>query len=95
MRLLLVVCLGAALTGPARAGEPVAGGSEPPKEASIHCQVAEVNPVTGHVFCIKPLGAPVEAPAASENAPCKPDRRTDAVWSWGPQCNRQPERAGS
>ena len=37
-----------------------AGAAEvapPPK-----CRKAEINPVTGHVLCIDPLGAPVEAP---------------------------------
>jgi hypothetical protein len=73
----------------------VAQAEEAAPVAAATCQVAEVNPVTGHVFCIKPLGAPVEAPEASETAPCKPDRGKDAAWTWGPKCNSQPERAGS
>jgi hypothetical protein len=42
--------------------------------APAKCEVAEVNPVTGHVICIKPLGAPVERPPAEAAAPCNPDQ---------------------
>jgi hypothetical protein len=85
---LFAIGLGAMFAGAAQAEEAA-------PTAAATCQVAEVNPVTGHVFCIKPLGAPVEPPEAGEAAPCKPDRRKDAAWTWGPRCNSEPERAGS
>ena len=85
-RLLPGLCLGVILAGSARAGEATGVGSVAPKDAAIHCEVAEVNPVTGHVSCIRPLGAPVEAPEATEDAPCKPDRREAAAWTWHPKC---------
>jgi hypothetical protein len=57
----------------------------PPK-----CEIAEINPVTGHVFCIKPLGAPVEAPPPEAKPPCKPEDAR-GQWSWGPNCTPDPE----
>jgi len=54
--------------------------------APAKCEVAEVNPVTGHVSCIKPLGAPVEPPPAEAAAPCNPDQAR-GQWTWGPGCN--------
>jgi hypothetical protein len=54
-------------------------------KAPVKCQVAEVNPVTGHVNCIKPLGAPVAPPPAEAAAPCNPDQAR-GQWSWGPNC---------
>ena len=50
----------------AAAGQAAAEESEqaaPPK-----CVTAEINPVTGHVLCIEPLGAPVEAPPRGRQA---------------------------
>jgi hypothetical protein len=47
-------------------------------EAAPACKTAEVNPVTGHVFCIDPLGAEVAPPPPAD--PCKPDR-DDAEWT--------------
>jgi hypothetical protein len=47
------------------------------------CKTAEVNPVTGHVFCIDPLGAEVARPPQAD--PCKHDR-DDADWTYGPSC---------
>ncbi len=67
------------------AGAALAETAEQPAPAK--CQVAEVNPVTGHVVCLKPLGAAVEPmPATAEN-PCKPSDRADQAWSWGPKCS--------
>jgi hypothetical protein len=53
----------------------------PPK-----CLKAEVNPVTGHVLCIDPIGAPVDPPPAAELPPCKKDERNSEAWSYGPKC---------
>jgi hypothetical protein len=52
-------------------------------ETAPACKTAEVNPVTGHVFCIDPLGAEVAPPPPAD--PCKPDR-DDAEWTWAPNC---------
>lgn len=48
----------------------VAGAAEeaPPPE----CRKAEINPVTGHVLCIDPLGAPVEAPPERRSRDASP-----------------------
>ena len=66
-----------------------AAGEEavPPK-----CRKAEINPVTGHVLCIDPLGAPVEAPPDEAKPPCKPEDAR-GQWSYGPAC--APEPGGS
>jgi hypothetical protein len=65
----------------AETSEPAA----PPK-----CEMAEINPVTGHVLCIKPLGAPVEAPSPEAKAPCKHEDAR-GQWSYGPACTPEPE----
>jgi len=44
------------------------GDGNPASTAASTCRKAEVNPVTGHVLCIDPLGAPVEAPPTSFRA---------------------------
>ncbi|ODR98412.1 hypothetical protein AUC68_08190 [Methyloceanibacter methanicus] len=59
------------------------------EEAAPVCKRAEVNPVTGHVLCVDPLGAPV-APAPKAD-PCKtgaeaPDPSQDADFTWRPTC---------
>jgi hypothetical protein len=56
------------------------------REAQAKCEIAEVNPVTGHVGCIKPLGAPVDPPPAEAKGPCNPDQAR-GQWTWGPGCN--------
>jgi hypothetical protein len=71
----------------AAAGQAAAENSEqaaPPK-----CVTAEINPVTGHVFCIDPLGAPVEAPPEEAKLPCKQDSR--GQWTWSPNRTPAPE----
>ena len=50
---------------------------------------AEINPVTGHVLCIDPLGAPVEAPPDEAKPKCKQDSR--GQWTWSPNCTPTPE----
>jgi hypothetical protein len=68
----------------AMTGTAMAETSE--QAAKAKCQVAEVNPVTGHVTCVKPLGAPVDPPPAEAAAPCNPDQAR-GQWTWGPGCN--------
>lgn len=61
----------------AAAGETSTGG----KPA---CRKAEVNPVTGNVLCIDPLGAEVAPAPAAE--PCKTAAQGDAEWTFRPSC---------
>jgi hypothetical protein len=76
--------LGLALSaGPALA-EPSAEAPKP------KCETAEINPVTGHVFCIKPLGAPVEPPPSNAKPACKPEQ-SRGQWAWAPNCTPDPE----
>ncbi len=62
------------------------GGDTPAGTATATCLKAEVNPVTGHVLCIDPLGAPVAPPPSVSEVPCKPDGRTGQAWSYGSRC---------
>jgi hypothetical protein len=52
------------------------------------CKTAEVNPVTGHVLCIDPLGAEVEAPPESAKPACEEESR--GQWTWAPNCTERP-----
>jgi hypothetical protein len=68
------------------------GDGDPASAAAATCRKAEVNPVTGHVLCIDPLGAPVEAPPASTELPCRPNaNKGDGAWTWGPRCKSYTE----
>ena len=50
----------------------VAAAAETAEEApQPKCRKAEINPITGHVLCIDPLGAPVEPPPGEAKPPCK------------------------
>ena len=82
--LAIVFYVGFGLSGTAFAAEPPA--EEPvPATAPQKCLIAEVNPVTGSVYCIKPLGAPVDPPPTAD-APCTQDPRMKGQWTWGPNC---------
>lgn len=63
-----------------------ARAGDAPKPA---CKTAEVNPVTGHVFCIDPLGAAVEAPPDSMKPECEEQSR--GQWTWAPSCAPAPK----
>jgi hypothetical protein len=63
-----------------------AGTAGAAKSATETCRKAEVNPVTGHVFCFDPIGAPAEAPPAAAEIPCRADAHSGAGWSWSPKC---------
>ena len=85
----LLIVSAAALLG--FADRAIAAGSAeeaPPAK----CLKAEINPVTGHVLCIDPLGAPVEAPPEEAKPRCKPEDAR-GQWSFGPACT--PEIGGS
>ena len=60
----------------ALAGAMAASEGDPASTAAPTCRKAEVNPVTGHVLCIDPIGAPVEPPPASTELPCRPNAHT-------------------
>jgi len=67
-----------------------AAAETPEQAAPPKCQKAEINPVTGHVFCFEPLGAPVKAPPEEAKLPCKPEDAR-GQWSYGPNCTSVPE----
>jgi hypothetical protein len=76
----------------AAAAALAADGDTPASAAAPTCRKAEVNPVTGHVLCIDPIGAPVEAPPASTELPCGPNaNKADGAWTWGPHCKSYTE----
>jgi len=54
------------------------------------CLKAEINPVTGHILCIDPLGAPVKPPADQAKLPCKPEQ-VRGQWTYGPDCTPVPD----
>jgi hypothetical protein len=65
------VILSAAIVIGLAGGATAAGTAEPAPPPK--CLKAEINPVTGHVLCIDPLGAPVEAPPEEAKPRCKPE----------------------
>jgi hypothetical protein len=81
-RVVMGAAIGFALLASAAAAEE-SEQAAPPK-----CQTAEINPVTGHVFCIRPRGAPVEPPAEAKPA-CK-DEDVRGQWSYGSNCTPEP-----
>ncbi|XSG80966.1 MAG: hypothetical protein ACPW61_07605 [Methyloligella sp. ZOD6] len=84
--LLAGLCLALPLSS-ARAEEKAADSAKP------KCEIAEVNPVTGHVMCIKPIGAPVEKPPEmDDSADCQPGDESTQDWSWSSKC--RPETVG-
>ena len=78
--------LAAAVVALAAFGSARAETAEGDPDSALKCRKAEVNPVTGHVLCFDPIGAPVDPPPAAELPPCKPDERSNEAWSYGPKC---------
>ncbi len=70
------------------AGAVSAAPAEQPAKPS--CITAEVNPVTGHVLCIEPLGAAVEPPPEAA-LPCKRPEDVRGQWSYSPSCTPEVE----
>jgi hypothetical protein len=85
-KLPLTIVLGLALWAlPAQQG-PASAEEGQDAATPAKCLKAEVNPVTGHVLCVEPLGAPVDpAPSAAEN-PCRENPRAEGDWSFTPTC---------
>ena len=81
---VMSILAGMALAGVAAAAETADKATQP------KCVTAEINPVTGHVFCIEPLGAPVEPLPPEAALPCKPEDAR-GQWSYGPACKPVPE----
>ena len=69
-----------ALAGGAASAEPA------DQPAAPKCLKAEVNPVSGHVLCIDPLGAAVEPPPPEAALPCKKPEEVRGQWSYSPNC---------
>jgi hypothetical protein len=63
-----------------------AGVEAAPSGTTETCRKAEINPVTGHVFCFDPIGAPVAAPPPAAEVPCEASAHSDQAWSWSPKC---------
>jgi hypothetical protein len=85
-RMVRIVLIGAGLA----ASTATAPAAEPQEQtADVKCRKAEINPVTGHVLCLDPRGAPVEAPAEALRPECKPEEAR-GQWSWGPNCTPTP-----
>lgn len=64
----------------------VASGAPAEPTPQPKCLKAEVNPVTGHVLCIDPLGAAVEPPPPEAKLPCKKPEDSRGQWSYSPNC---------
>jgi hypothetical protein len=86
-RVTMGMLAGLLLAGGVAAAETSAETSQ--QAAQPKCLTAEINPVTGHVFCIEPLGAPVEPLAPEAMAPCKPEDAR-GQWSYAPNCATEP-----
>jgi hypothetical protein len=87
-RVTMGMLAGLLLAGSVAAAETAA--EMPQQAAQPKCLTAEVNPVTGHVLCIEPLGAAVEPLAPEAMAPCKPEDAR-GQWSYAPNCTPTPE----
>ncbi|MGH6737344.1 MAG: hypothetical protein ACRECX_14905 [Methyloceanibacter sp.] len=86
VRVTMAAVIAAALAGgTAYAAETAGGEAQAPA-----CRKAEINPVTGFVFCIDPLGAAVEKPPEDIAPPCN-DADSRGQWSWGPNCRQVPQ----
>jgi hypothetical protein len=90
-KLSLTIMLGLALWAlPALPQGPASAAEGQDAATPAKCRKAEVNPVTGHVLCVEPLGAPVEAPPPTAAGPCLENPRAEGDWSYQPKCNGTP-----
>lgn len=70
--LLAAAILSLMLTAPLRADDT--GKTAKPATKS-KCRVAEVHPITGHLECVDPPGAPIEQPKERVLPPCPPEKK--------------------
>ena len=56
------------------------GAAAEGQTAPAKCLEAEVNPVTGHVLCVKPRGAPVDPPNLADE-PCQKHANANGEWA--------------
>ncbi|MCJ7599385.1 MAG: hypothetical protein MUO41_12345 [Methyloceanibacter sp.] len=70
-------------------GTLAAQAAEGSSTAQAQCRTAEVNPVTGHVLCIDPLGAAVETPPLDAMSPCALLKH-DGDFTYAPNCKDKP-----
>lgn len=88
-RMLTLMLFGTTLVAMNVAGMTFVSDARADDEAKPACKTAEVNPVTGHVFCIDPIGAPVETPPDSMKPECEEQSR--GQWTWAPSCEPAPK----
>jgi hypothetical protein len=90
LRVTMIVSAGLIFTvGVLAAGAVSAAPAEQPAKPA--CITAEVNPVTGHVLCIEPLGAAVEPPPPEAALSCKRPEDVRGQWSYSPNCTPEVE----
>jgi hypothetical protein len=89
LRVMTIVLLGVGLAASAAAAETADGATTTEQASKQTCRKAEINPVTGHVFCFDPIGAAVEAPPDSLKPKCEVQSR--GQWTWAPNCTPDPE----
>ena len=91
---LALMALAPMLTAAAedRAAPPQAtqdqGAAAEGQSAPAKCLEAEVNPVTGHVLCVKPRGAPVDPPDLADE-PCQKHADSNGAWALETHCKTQ------
>lgn len=74
---------------------PVAAHAAREAASPAACRTAEINPVTGHTFCLDLLGTQVEAapdiwvPLCQDEAPQK-EAGPSGPWTYGPNCKNKP-----
>ena len=75
-------------------GLGLSAGAEEEAIGAQKCLKAEINPVTGHTYCLDPRGAPVEAAPQDWLEPCKTGPDASAAnkaakgdpWTFRPNC---------
>lgn len=95
--LLAAAALSLVFTAPLLAED--AGKTATPA-AKGKCRVAEVHPITGHLECVDPPGAPIEQPKQRLLPPCPPETKAEAQaskkheWVVQTNCIKPGEKSG-